>query len=413
MGLNVKDTLFIQFFNKTKSGYYDLCNGFSDTWEICKARGDFLWVEHESDNDKWYDEDIYLDRALPISKGKVYISASYINHLFQAYTWATQYADIDFVVGGPVAAERFTGKKGWNSVHFKVEKELPSNLKITGQSIENLFNVPDFSGSWKLEVPDTVPENSRIYFSYTLENQCYWKKCIFCTIAQHSKQHFRRRTNFDFEFKNLDFKGRKIVRLNTGSITPGHIKAILPNLPNGDDIEYRFFMRAAKAETNALKQVIEKIGRGHLDCTLGFGIEFPSDHMWEYLDKGTSMTEVIETLEFCTWAGFKVNANVILGWNNLIKDDLKDLEKFMDRFSERTVTTLQLRWLFAHPYTKIYETYDGVQNTIRLGPFNCGFNVSVNDRQKELNLAAAKIIKEKCLLKKIKLEGYKNLKKGE
>jgi hypothetical protein len=85
----------------------------------------------------------------------------------------------------------------------------------------------------------------------------------------------------------------------------------------------------------------------------------------------------------------------------------------MDGFSERTVTTLQLRWLFAHPYTKIYETYDGVQNTIRLGPFNCGFNVMVDDRQKKLNLEAARIIKEKCTLKKVKLEGYKNLRKGQ
>ena len=135
--------------------------------------------------------------------------------------------------------------------------------------------------------------------------------------------------------------------------------------------------------------------------------------MWKYLDKGTSMEEVIETLEFCTQAGFKVNANVILGWNNLVEQDLKDLEKFMDGFSEHTVTTLQLRWLFAHPYTKIYKTYDGVQNTIRLGPFNCGFNVMVDDKQKELNLAAARIIKEKCNLKKVKLEGYKNLKKGK
>ncbi|MCP4719530.1 MAG: hypothetical protein GY860_08750, partial [Desulfobacteraceae bacterium] len=91
---------------------------------------------------------------------------------------------------------------------------------------------------------------------------------------------------------------------------------------------------------------------------------------------------------------FKVNANVILGWNNLIDQDLKDLEGFMDNLSEQAVTTLQLRWLFAHPYTKIYDTYDGVENTIRLGPFNCRFNVMVDEKQKELNLAAANIIKD-------------------
>lgn len=409
----MQDTLFIQFFNKTKSGYYDLCNGFSDTWDLCREKGEFLWVEHESDNNKWYDEKIYQNRELPVKKGRIYISASYINHLFQAYTWALQYPEINFFVGCPVASERAKDSDGWNSVHFKVEKQLPENLLITGQSVENLFNVKDFSGKWKLKVPDEVPEKSRIYFSYTLENQCYWKKCIFCSIAQHSKHHFRKRQNMALEFKDLDFNGHKIVRLNTGSMTPEHISTILPSLPTGDDIEYRFFMRAARAETNALKQVVEKKGKNIPDCTLGFGIEFPSNHMWKYLDKGTSMKQVIETLEFCTKAGFKVNANVILGWNNLTEHDLKDLEKFMEGFSKHTVTTLQLRWLFAHPYTRIYETYKGVENSIRLGPFNCGFNVMVDEKQKKLNLKAAEIIKVKCSKKKIKLKGYKNLRKGQ
>ncbi|MFH2059807.1 MAG: radical SAM protein [Pseudomonadota bacterium] len=408
----MSDTLFIQFYSKTKSGWFDLCNGFSDTYDLCQSKGDFLWMEHEADNDKWYEEPTYQNRLLPIQKGRVYVSASYVNHLYQAYTWATLYPDIEFIVGGPVASERCVSIDGWNSVHFKVEKELPSNLFLTGQSVEDLFKVPNFSGKWKFKVPGVIPRDSRIYFSYTLENMCYWKKCPFCSIAQQSTEHFRKREKIDLEFLNFDFQGHKIVRLNTGSIMPEHIKAILPRLPNLKDIEYRFFMRAAKAETNALKQVIKQLDQNVPDCTIGFGIEFPSDRMWKYLNKGTKMDEVFETLELCRKSGFKVNANVILGWNNLIEQDLKDLEHFMDTLSENAVTTLQLRWLFAHPYTKIHENYDGVQNSIKLGPFNCGFNVRVNEKQKTLNMEAAKIIKEKCGLKKIKLEGYKNLSKG-
>ncbi|MBU1344005.1 MAG: hypothetical protein KKE44_24360 [Proteobacteria bacterium] len=408
----MSDTLFIQFYSKTKSGWFDLCNGFSDTYDLCQSKGDFLWMEHEADNDKWYEESTYQNRPLPIQKGRVYISASYVNHLYQAFTWATLYPDIEFIVGGPVASERCAGPEGWNSVHFKVEKQLPSNLFITGQSVEDLFKVPNFSGKWKFDIPGVIPRDSRIYFSYTLENLCYWKKCPFCSIAQHSMDHFRKREQINLEFGNLDFQGHKIVRLNTGSITPEHIKSILPRLPNRIDMEYRFFMRAARAETNALKQVIEQLDKNIPDCTLGFGIEFPSNRMWKYLNKGTKMDEVFQTLELCRENGFKVNANVILGWNNLIEQDLLDLEYFMDTLSENAVTTLQLRWLFAHPYTKIHEDYDGVQNSIKLGPFNCGFNVRVNEKQKALNMEAAKIIKEKCKLKRIKLEGYKNLTKG-
>ncbi len=406
------DTVFIQFYSKTKSGWYDLSNGFSDTYDLCSEKGDFLWIEHEADNDKWYEEEIYQNRALPFHNGKAYVSASYVNQLYQAFIWAKQYPDIEFVVGGPVASERCENKGGWNSVHFKVEDSLPSNLFITGQSVEDLFGVPNFSGKWKLVLPESIPDNSRIYFSYTLENQCYWKKCPFCSIAQHSMDHFRKRKKMGQEFNQFPYKGHRIVRLNTGSITPDHIKLVLPDLPNSNDIEYRFFMRAAKAETRALEHVIAQLDGNVPDCTLGFGIEFPSDRMWTYLDKGTKMDEVFDTIELCKKTGFKVNANVILGWNNLIKQDLKDLDFFMSMLSKNAVTTLQLRWLFAHPYTKIYDTYDGVRQSLKLGPFNCGFNVRVNEEQKKLNLSAASIIKERCDEKNIKLEGYKNLAKG-
>jgi len=408
----MSDTLFIQFYGQTHSGWFDLCNGFSDVWDLCKSQGDFLWLPHVQDADKWYDPDAYGDLVLPIQKGTAYVSASYVNHLYQAYVWALQYPDIKFIVGGPVASERYADKEGWHSVHFKVEKKLPTNLTLTGQSMESILGVPQFSGTWKLEIPETIPNGSRVYFSYTIENLCYWKKCPFCSIAQHTMDHARKRTRFGLEFKDLNFNGHRIVRLNTGSITPEHIRKILPSLPKADDIEYRYFMRAAKAETNALKDVVAQLDGDLPASTLGFGIEFPSNRMWQYLNKGTRMDEVMETLDFCRQSGFRVNANVILGWNNLVDQDLKDLEIFMDSLAQNAVTTMQLRWLFAHPHTRIYDEYQGKENSIRLGPFNCGFNVRVNDHQKKMNLASADIIREKCQKKSIKLEGYKNLKKG-
>jgi len=173
----MNNILFIQFFGRTGSGWFDLCNGFSDTFDLCRSKGDFLWIPLEQDTDKWYDESAYQPISLPIEKGTVYVSASYVNQLYQAYLWAIQYPDIHVIVGGPVASERYATEPGWHSVHFKVENPLPPNLTLTGQSVESLFGVPEFSGKWHLEVPHQIPEDSRIYFSYTLENQCYWKKC--------------------------------------------------------------------------------------------------------------------------------------------------------------------------------------------------------------------------------------------
>jgi len=55
----MRDTLFLQFYNKTKSGYFDLCNGFSDTYDLCKSKDDFYWTEHEIDRTKWYLDETY------------------------------------------------------------------------------------------------------------------------------------------------------------------------------------------------------------------------------------------------------------------------------------------------------------------------------------------------------------------
>jgi hypothetical protein len=134
----VKQTLFIQFYGRTGSGWFDLCNGFSDTWDLCAGKGDFLWIPLELNPDRWYDETAYQPLPLPIEKGTIYVSASYVNHLYQAYLWAVAYPDLQVIVGGPVASERYTGKPGWQSVHFKIEKPLPENMTLTGQSVEHL-----------------------------------------------------------------------------------------------------------------------------------------------------------------------------------------------------------------------------------------------------------------------------------
>jgi hypothetical protein len=131
----------------------------------------------------------------------------------------------------------------------------------------------------------------------------------------------------------------------------------------------------------------------------------------QYSNKGTTMAEIFDSIQLCHENGLKINVNVILGWNNLIEKDLEVLDYFMENLSENAMTSLQLRWLFSHPYTDVYEQYEAEEKSIKMGPFYCRFNVRVNDEQMKLNLAAAKIIKEKCDAKKIKLKRYKNLQK--
>jgi len=406
------DTVFVQFYNKTKGGYFDLCNGFSDTYDLCKSKGDFYWTEHEADRNNWFLDETYANRELPITEGTAYISAIYTNHLYQSYVWAKEYPHIQFVVGGPVAAERKIDSKGWNPLYFSVDSPamLPKNLEMTGKSVEDWFGVSNFSGKWRLDVPEFVPDDGRIYFSYTLDNGCYWAKCIFCNIALHAKELFRKRNSMDFEFGNLRHNGTKIVRLNTGSITIPYIRDVLPALPRGDDMEYRLFMRPGRAENKALKEVVEKHSGRFPHCVLGFGIEFPSNRMLKYINKGCTTEEIIDFLWFCRSNGIRVNANLILGWDNLIEDDIREMKQFMERIPDNSITSVQLRWLFAHPHTKVHDMYRGER--ITLGPFYEGFHVEISNKQKDLNREAWEMISAYRGIKHYKLEGMGNIRKN-
>ena len=403
--------LFVQFLSRSKTSYCDLANGFSDTYDLCQSKGDFFWVEHEGDSSQWHSEKIYTDRKLPIDRGTVFVSASYINHLYLVYVWSQQYPEIEFIVGGPVTASRECTTDAWNPLYFEVRDhfQFPENLKITGKSVEDIFEASNFSGQWRLEVPHTIvnPE-SPIYFSYTLDNGCYWGKCIYCNIKEVPRALFRRREELNYEFAGLGHPGTKIVRLNTGSITPKNIREILPNLPRRNDLEYRTFMRSAPAENQSLEKVLGQMTDGFPALTLGIGIEFPSDRMLTFMGKGITKDDILETLRICAQYNVKVNGNVILGWGNLVKEDIQDLERFFEDMPDQAMTSAQLRWLYAHPHTVIHDRYQG--EPVYLGPFYLGFSTDISPEQMALNREAVEMILGYSRTKRFKLEGLGNMK---
>jgi len=75
-----------------------------------------------------------------------------MNHLYQSYVWAKEYPNIRFIVGSPIAAERRIDENGRHPVYVKADSYdmLPSNLEITGRSVEDWFEIPSFSGKWKV-----------------------------------------------------------------------------------------------------------------------------------------------------------------------------------------------------------------------------------------------------------------------
>lgn len=189
-----------------------------------------------------------------------------------------------------------------------------------------------------------------------------------------------------------------------------YIREVLPEIPCRDDMEYRLFMRPAKAENKALKEVLNESSGEFPHCVLGFGIEFPSNRMLRYIDKGCNTDEILEFLSLCSSNRIRVNANLILGWDNLIEDDIREAENFMERVPENSITTVQLRWLFAHPHTKVHDTYKG--QGITLGPFYEGFHTEISEEQIELNKEAGDIISQYSSIKHYKVEGMANIRKN-
>jgi hypothetical protein len=406
----MSDTLFMQFYSRRKSHIFNLLNGFSDTYDLCRQQGDFYWMRDEPDEANWYQYDIYASKALPISRGTIYVSALDVNHLYQCWVWAKEHPEIRFVVGGPVVSERDTQSPVWDPAYVRVldPEAIPGNLTLTGKSVEQWFGVRDFSGPWKLEVPAEIQSGSRIYFSYTLDDACFWSRCIYCNIGCHDRRFVRRRTEMAFEFRDLRFNGTKLVRLNTGSITPRQLRELLPILPRGNGFEYRTFMRPAAPENKSLLAALAICKGAVPDIMLGLGVEFPTQRMLAHVDKGFGPDELIQCLEICQRNHIMTNANVIVGWDNLTPADVTELEAFMKRVPTGSFRSMQLRWLYAHPYTAIHDHYHG--KPVAFGPFYEGFSVELDEPQMlALNRQATDIFEQYAGIKQYKLEGLKSV----
>jgi radical SAM superfamily enzyme YgiQ (UPF0313 family) len=285
---------------------------------------------------------------------------------------------------------------------------IPPNLTLTGKSVEQWFGVPDFSGRWHLDLPSDIPAGSRIYFSYTLDDACFWSRCIYCNISCHDSSVVRRRQNMAFEFADLPFEGTKLVRLNTGSITPRQLRDLLPALPRGNEFQYRTFIRAATPESTALKAAVDACKGNVPKIVLGLGVEFPTRRMLAHVDKGFGPEEIIQCLEICQEAGIVANGNVIVGWKNLTVEDITELESFVQQIPVGSLRALQLRWLFAHPYTAIHSDYHG--KPVTFGPFYEGFSVELDDpKMQALNRRAVDIFEEYAPIKRYKLEGLASI----
>jgi len=371
---------FIQFYTPARHRkYIDLGNGFSDVLSYCKNRGEVHWVEHHgliwASTYKMINNMMELDKfndvPLPEHTDIVYISALYTTHLYQAYVWAKQYPEIQFVVGGPVLRSNI----------FELRGRLPKNLILSTKTLEELFEIDEFSCKWELNIPDV---DERVVFSYTIDTSCYWGKCIYCNFSMCKD---RIRQNPQYEFKGI--KEPKNIRINTSSTTPKQFKDIIPNLPVMDDTTYEFYMRFGNCELEALKSV----DFGTNKFKLMSGIEFPSDRMLKYMNKGITTQEIYNMLEFLEnhQSNVSITTFIILGWNELTAKDIMNLQTYMDKLPNNC--HISMTRLYARPYTKIHNIYEPYQIQ-QIGPFYLGFIPKIDKDKLELSRIARRIVNQ-------------------
>jgi len=361
------DTLFIQFYGEGKR-WLNFYNAFSDTYDLCKSKGDFLWVNL---ND--------VDVDLPISKGTIYVSSIFLEHLDQTIKWAKRYPNIKFIVGGQSI-------QSFSNYTFGID--ISKNIEVTTKSVEQYFGVSDFSYKWKFKIP--IKSNKEYnMMSYTLDTSCYWGKCIFCNFY-NKECRIRRECDFSV-FENIGHDGKIWMKLNSNTFNPFYIKKI-PDLPNLKNFKYQFNMRCDKANYTAIEKVLEKLLMLY-ELRITLGIEFPTNHILDYMKKGITVDDIMRTLDILGKYDIEIISTFIVGWPVLTKKDLKDLSYFVKRAAPSTRTIIFR--LFAEVESELHEIYKNNRDNERyVGPFYKGYYPKLNKEQKELNVEAFFMLRE-------------------
>lgn len=386
----MSNTLFIQFYSRIDDinprfkghSIYELCNGFSDTYDFCKSKGDFLWVNH-SKQLHCYGKNIdkEFDTNLPINSGTIYISAYYLSQLYQAYQWSLKYPNINFIVGGPSANPK---------IYIVDKNQIPKNFKLIYSSVEDYFGISNFSYPWKLIFPNDNL-NLTLTYLYTLTSTCYWGKCIFCNYKDQTK---RQRPKIKFEFDNVGYPGKQRINLYSPAMTSNHLKQLFNHLSYDDQKRYDIYLRGSQQESRTLKEIFTN-KNNFPQVKFLIGIEFPSKRMLSYMKKNLTTEDILNMVNIIANTGnksFQIHLSFILGWNNLTPNDINELELFLSKLPYHKVKiSFSVNRLFAKPNTVIFDTYD-IEKERYLGPFLCGFWPKIKHEQKILSKKAIEVM---------------------
>jgi hypothetical protein len=342
---------YIQFY-KIEDGVLFLKNGFSSVWNVIKNKGKMLWIDPTN---KFY----------PSVEGTVYISCGFDTEFKYVETLIKENKNVKFIVGGPAV----------NYLDFHVDSE---NFTSDKRNMFEILGIKPSEKTWNLVLPNLRDiDKLEIYYNYSLSygNKCYWGKCKFCN------RDYGIDADVDADQIPIIKPNRNTIWLNKLSVTPRDILTLFQNLKK--ESYYTFFIRG---DREILKALNEK-GIPHDRFRPIIGIEFPSNRMYDIMNKGIDVDSAIEVMKYFIERKCHVKITVIHGWNNLIKDDVKSIEYFLSKLEKyKDKISCLNHWLFAH--SKEDET---IPHTSKYGKTYYIYRLS--DKQRQLNDEVLKMYK--------------------
>lgn len=305
---------FVQFYhNETlmwdrKTEVTTFKNGFSSVWNRCEKLGKIIWVNAQSKKSETFD---YPCKT-------AYVSVYYKNELFKVIKWAKENPGIHFHIGGPIV-DTWTLSK-------KLEGPIPNLTSHPKVLIEELlFNerVAPLD-DWNLKIPSDIKTKHIFYnFSIAKKNGCWWRRCKYC--KQKSVPIY-------INYKHIpviDFNATKHIWINSYCIRPRDLTKIYSNLPNRKDVRYSTYLKLTEPSIRSLHEALAINRIEPRNLAFNVGIECASDRLLSIFDRGVTLNEYINGMNFLLRLGCKVHINLIFRLGILKESDIRDTRRFV------------------------------------------------------------------------------------
>ncbi len=342
---------------------YRLSNGFSSALPLCKKHGDVIWIkDHETP---------------PGTYERLFVSVLYTYQIYELIDFARANPHISMIAGGP-------GIRTNHMALLRSIPDFPENLLLFEGTVESYFGEADYRYDWDIDFPAIEDDIDLVIMGYRVSNKCYWNKCIFCTHTEPGKD----RSPLGFERFNsiLDrspYKNNWIFILHPS--IPAKKLGIITQLPKRDNATFSVYLRAGKAEAN---EMIRLAGKLPNLCTLS-GVEFPSNRMLKYFNKGITTDSVLFTAKALVDLGIKrVELSFIRNIPGITRMDLDEADAFFSRLPKQCVVLMFA--LTAKFGTQLSDDWKSRNDT---GVEGSNWTIPLTDEERELNAEYVQIAK--------------------